>query len=842
MLALMGFGILGSLVGPLTRAEAIEPTAYPFRTGNAGFVNGVTWTGPATQTADYWQFFQASFDGGAQNLSSADYLAVQYRADVGAPGMTFGLLVNGDRFGTAGVADNTVNVYFMNEAGVVSDLGKIMYGAMWVPEGSQGALLLPLKQLGWQWNNNASSLASISHFYMTTNSIYNWNWSLSIGEIGYFIGNPAEAGASYTPLFDLSEAAKPSSYYYDSNVMTTLTTITGYPLPVGDKAFNGGRAWSGPAAATGDAWEALFVNFKAKVDLTSAQAIAVQYRADVGAPGLTWGVENSGTRYSTMVDTKKVYFQDEGELDSYEVASVLYGAVNIPQGKVGMAILPLDSIVYQFGDAGNTLSGVNNFLLTTNTMWNYNFTVSIGAVGYLDGDGIYHPIEIDYYYNTAGTTMELIDVQDWQIAPSTDYPFRLGEFEAYKNGKIWVAPATGAAEDDIQKLTITFDMTADMSAASYLAIQFANTVGSPGLTYALKTATNTYSIAGVEDGEKVYWIKENGDIATAAVVQYSAATTSISAGALLIPMAALGGMADPERGSLAGVTALEVTTNRRYNYNFQAKFGEIGFYTGEIGKEGTTFTKVLDLTNDKSGQFATSGSLTNESTLIVTNERTIYGDSIINVTGTGKSPSNFSIWTGGSYGSVTMVTDSYGDTAMQLMATGSNPTGDAYTAITIAAGATGWDGRKGVTFWARNDSDGEVSFNLEVDCRIVSSGVSDRFNIKQGHRFWLYDVNTELTSVYMTKPTATLPVGFEGWVRIPYSAFFRADWSNNGVTKEVFMTEGTTVSYLAITIHSSSYLNMPFSVNKFGAYSTTPTWSSPFVTGTSIPELMDLVG
>jgi hypothetical protein len=176
------------------------------------------------------------------------------------------------------------------------------------------------------------------------------------------------------------------------------------------------------------------------------------------------------------------------------------------------------------------------------------------------------------------------------------------------------------------------------------------------------------------------------------------------------------------------------------------------------------------------------------------------------------------------------------------MATGSNPTGDAYTAITIAAGATGWDGRKGVTFWARNDSDGEVSFNLEVDCRIVSSGVSDRFNIKQGHRFWLYDVNTELTSVYMTKPTATLPVGFEGWVRIPYSAFFRADWSNNGVTKEVFMSEGTTVSYLAITIHSSSYLNMPFSINKFGAYSTTPTWSSPFVTGTSIPELMDLVG
>jgi len=60
------------------------------------------------------------------------------------------------------------------------------------------------------------------------------------------------------------------------------------------------------------------------------------------------------------------------------------------------------------------------------------------------------------------------------------------------------------------------------------------------------------------------------------------------------------------------------------------------------------------------------------------------------------------------------------------------------------------------------------------------------------------------------------------------------------VTKEVFMTEGTSVSYLAITIHSTSYLNMPFSVNKFGAYGTTPTWSSPIVAGNSIPDLMEL--
>lgn len=838
LLSLLSVSLVGSLLGPISRVSAVDGADYPFRTGKEAFVNGVTWTGP-TEEKNYWQYFQVAFDGGAKDLSSADYLAVQYRADVGGPGMTIGLTVSGDRFGSAGVADNVVTPLFMDEEGVVSDLSKILYASVTIPQGKTGALLLPLKELGWQWNNAGSSLASITHFYMTTNSLYNRDWKVSIGEIGYFTGDPRTDTAVYAALFDVKSAAKPASYYYDSHLDTSVDVINGYPLPVGEKAFNGGHKWSGPAAETGDTWETLFINFKTKVDLSAAKAIAVQYRADIGGPGLTWGVENSGTRYSVTVNEgKQVYFQDEGELNLYNVATITYGAVNIPQGKVGIALIPMDSIGHQFGDVANTLAGVNNILLTTNTKFNYAFTVSVGAAGYIDNDDVYHPIEIDNYYHTEGTTGELIDIQDWKIAEHADYPFRTGE-NAYENGKIWVAPATGSTVDDIQVLRISFDEPANLTNASYLAIQFANTAGSPGLTYAIKTATHTYSIANVADGEKLYWIKEDGDIATAAVVNYSAATTSISSGALLIPMAALG---VSETSNVDAVLSLEITTNRRYNYNFQAKFGEIGFYTGEIGEEAATFTKVFDLATSKASQFFTLGSATDESKLIETSERKIYGDSLINVTATGKSAANYDVWTGGSFASVTMVKDTYEDDAVQLKATGNNPEGDAYAAITMAPGAAGWGGREGVTFWARNDSEGEISFNVEIDNRIVETGLTDRFNIKQGHRFWLYDVNTGKTSIYMTKPTATLPVGFEGWVRIPFSAFNRADWSNNGVTKDLFMSEGTTVTYLAITIHASAYLNMPFSLNKFGAYATTPTWTSPYVSGSSIPELMDLVG
>jgi hypothetical protein len=504
----------------------------------------------------------------------------------------------------------------------------------------------------------------------------------------------------------------------------------------------------------------------------------------------------------------------------------------------------MEAIVYQFGDVGNTLATAKNILLTTNNQYNYNYALSVNKVGYGtgslgDNSFVYHPLEVDTYYNVGGS-LEVIDVQDWTIAESTPYPFRTGDYEAFRNGKLWIAPATGSAVDDTQTLEIVFDNVSDLTSASYLAIQFGSVSGSPGLTYALKSGSDLYSIANVPDGEKVYTIVESGSIGIGAIVQYQSATISLANGAVLIPMSAMA-FKETHTSDLSTVTSLVITTNRRYNYNYALKFGEIGVYTGEIGEEGMAFSKLLDLSTDKTSQFIKSGQVTNECNLGVADERTIYGDTVVSVTGTGKNSANFSVWSGGSFGSVTMVEDFYGDRAFQLVATGSNPGGDAYTAIDISQGGFSWGDRKGISFYARNDSEAEVSFNFETDCRVVASGKSDRFNIKQGYRYYLYDVNSQKTFIYMTKPTATLPVGFEGWVRIPFDAFFRADWSTNGVTKELFMSEGTIVSYLAITINASQYLNLPFTLNKVGAYSVTPTitglWNK---TGSSIPELMDL--
>ena len=262
------------------------------------------------------------------------------------------------------------------------------------------------------------------------------------------------------------------------------------------------------------------------------------------------------------------------------------------------------------------------------------------------------------------------------------------------------------------------------------------------------------------------------------------------------------------------------------------------------------FTKLLDLSSDRSEKYAVTSDLeANRGTLSFVEAdavRETMGDATIDITGEGKTNSSFSesgstgnVVINGSYGSLEVVEDSYGEDALQLTATGI--TGDGFTAFTLSEGEDiDWTNGKGVSFWARNDSDAEVSFNLEVDCRIAS-GASSRFNILQGNRYWLYDVNTGKTTIYMSRPTATLPAGFEGWVRIPFSAFERASWSS-GVSKEEFMSEGSVVSYFGITISAASYLNQSFSINNIGAYSTTPQFSSSFVDagGKTIPELLGL--
>ena len=58
-------------------------------------------------------------------------------------------------------------------------------------------------------------------------------------------------------------------------------------------------------------------------------------------------------------------------------------------------------------------------------------------------------------------------------------------------------------------------------------------------------------------------------------------------------------------GDLSQIDALTITTNSRYNGGFELLIGEIGMYD----EDTQAFTKLLDLSSDKSAKFTVSTQL-----------------------------------------------------------------------------------------------------------------------------------------------------------------------------------------------------------------------------------------
>lgn len=649
-------------------------------------------------------------------------------------------------------------------------------------------------------------------------------------------------------------------------VKVSAETIT-YPFRTGDSAFKNAPTWYGDEGkASADAWQFL-AGYFTEVDLsdtTKEYYVALQIKQQ-GNPGFTFGIMSNNDRYGTYIDGNKLYtVTTAGEVTEI---SVLYGSINLGLNFEGMLVAPISSLAWVGWAPGpKTLANVNSFFIETNAVYNWGFNMTLGEVGVYEGDfrttGSFRKVmdltQVELktsYYNARQSENPLVfpsDTKDPHENKVIAYPFRTGEM-AFKNGVLW----NGVNHTDVdnwQTVKINFDQT-DMTNASYIAVQYNAKAGAPGLTYGLEHASARYSIAGLPDGQPIYMVNEEGLVKVGCKTQYAAATLG-STGMLLIPMSSMGWQfgADVDR-DLSKIDTLVFTTNSLYNWNYEVLFGEVGYYTGSLGEEDFTFHKLIDLTKtDKIGQFTCLSDNPEYAGRISINkiDQKVYGDTYLEVFGTNKQGSDYPIWEGGSYGQVEMGKDSYGDDAIVMTSTGANPTGDAYTAITLADGiAYDWSGKKGVTLWARNDSDTEVSFNIQLDCLVDVDGDGKRdrgrFNIRQGYQFWLYDINTGRDTIYMTRPEVTLPVGFEGWVRIPFEAFHQADWSlvdpnHKVIPRNYFMTEGSVVGYLAVTIDSRAYTGKTFAINKLGTYTTTPRLSTAIIKDStkSIKALMGL--
>ena len=657
-----------------------------------------------------------------------------------------------------------------------------------------------------------------------------------------------------------------------------------YPFRTGADAFAYGASWTN-AAQGSDFWAAIFVNYDtATVDLSSAEYVAVQVKNVSGDPGWTIGWESGAGRYSIgsgQEDGNPIYFMNES--GAVTQLSVQNGAVNFGS-EAGALIIPVDSLGWQWNPNSDDFTTVKNFLFTTNIMHNYDWTLQVGEIGYYDGE-IGAPETnftkittvqsvSDYskfFSDSANTTLTRVLASDEQGAEGAldtdltyDYPFAATGLNAYQNGADWVGPTALDSSENWHTLTIKFDdATVDLSDAAYIAVQMKNVMGDPGWTFGLNGGDTRYSnnwVVPDSEGVEFYFMTEDGALTLLSLdpFTYNATRIGSGVGTLLIPVDMLQkqfGTQDDHSTFLAAAESFTFCTNSQYNINWRLQVAGIGYYDGDPSDEGTHFTQIATPSADSFASLYSKNDddESNGSTLSMVEEisegdvvPTTWGDVTVDLEFTGREASAFTVWDGGATGTAKMVKDSYGYDAVQLTSTGANPNGgDAYTATTLADGVSyDWTGTAGVTLWARNDGTSEVSFNLEFDYKKQAGGDAGRFNVFQGNRYYLYDVNTGLTYIYMTKPTINLPVGFEGWVRIPFSAFRQADWSvtDVGVVEFTPSVDGI-ITYLCTTVYSTNYTNMPFSINMLGTYDTTPSFVSSYVTSAnSIPALMELAG
>ncbi len=852
LVAVVVFAFVGVFYQEKVYAISTSDTVtYPFATGDYSLANAPTITGvSAKQEADTWHWCEQIFDN-AVDLTNATYVGVEFENVTGNAGLTIGVMSNGQRFGTY---TDEKPVYFVNEEGVVTELS-VKYSSLNFGTNASGMILLPLSSLSIvSWGDQSATLSNATSFFFETNGLYNWDFSFKVGEVCYYSGDPVSNDG--VELLDLSteiKKAKTSVSVFTATFPEKATDTTKspysftYPFATGEAALANAPTVTGVSTKQeADTWHWCEQVFDNAVDLTSATYVGVEFENVTGNAGLTIGVMSNGQRFGTYTDEKPVYFvNEEGVVTEL---SVKYSSLNFGVGAKGVILLPLSSLsIVGWGDQSATLSNATSFFFETNGLYNWDFSFKVGELCYYTGD----PLQ-------GANATELLDLskikKDKTVASvftlkfpesstvgniegmTATYPFATGE-KVYENAMIWVGTSTGDTDDNWQTFKILFDEATDLTSATYLAVHYYAKSGTPGLTYGIENDGTRYSING-SSGETIYMLGEDGNIRVASIIAYDASNVNAN-GCLLIPMNLLQKQFGNDANTLAGAKQFVLTTNSKYNYLFEVGIGEIGYYTGQPCDENFTFHKLVDLSEgDKEISCSVTSDLdTNRSTIYCNkSEKMVYGDTTLVFTATGKVDGQLIPWSGGANGTQTMTTDSYGDDALLLTCTGAREGADAYTAFTIADGVHyDWSSAKGITLWARNDSDTEISFNLEID--VLNPGKTTsrgRFNVTQGNRFWLYDVNTGKQTIYMTRPAITLPVGFEGWVRVPFSAFQQAAWSmtdqNYGTFPiEYFMTEGCYVPYVGLTVYSGNYTNKPFAVNKLGSYSENPSFVSALV-------------
>ena len=317
-------------------------------------------------------------------------------------------------------------------------------------------------------------------------------------------------------------------------------------------------------------------------------------------------------------------------------------------------------------------------------------------------------------------------------------------------------------------------------------------------------------------------------------------------GLMIIPFASLGG---GTHLNLSKLTSLEFFVSSKYDYGFDVAFGEIGGIDKNL-----TFNSLLspnDLTDEewkniyKLNEYAELGHITRVeeealcpmigdtkilNSLIYDSDEEMANelltDDADNPLTYERSPDGLLITPGeyevghanGPYSCLVLLNNSkYADRTTMQLSDG-----------TLA---------KGLTLYVKNLSSREIGISLGFDQILEDNKIQRWTLIGYPSMYYGYDINVDAEyTFYCKRDQFQIPVGFEGYIRIPFSSYGVPDWSSTNQPLDITSLSGN----LYLSQDNRSYAGLQYLVKNVGVYFKTTAAASLFNEENTIKSNMGL--
>lgn len=456
--------------------------------------------------------------------------------------------------------------------------------------------------------------------------------------------------------------------------------------------------------------------------------------------------------------------------------------------------------------------------------------------------------------NDFSATLSMND--GYKTPTTTEFDYTEVAINDEVNGGGTISCKRDTMSNDFAEVTITLDSAIDLSSAFALTMRIKAVSGSyPFFFYVCDENGNSLQLPANTSTNKIKYINSTRDSVVNCANGGNDHTIMYPAnadGTLLFEfekLEAYSGTID-----LTNVKSFKISVAVFYDYGFNCTFGDLGYIT----KSTKTWTSILDASEK---EFASTFSVTKFSDYIsvVHYKEAKYaptqGDVKILNTLSYKDDTelkNAVTWNEGD----NVCSYSVQDDAMKVHI-GPYEIGHqygSYMALLISNDAkyddysftrTNSKGTveyaKGLSIYVKNLSRKEIGINLQFDEKITSS-TFERW-IMKGYpaMYYAYDINKDAEyTFYCTSDQFQIPVGFEGYVRLPFDQMQVPDWCipTAGVDQVLDITKWNQEFFL--TSDNTRYEDLEFLIKDVGVYFNETSKGTLFDNSHSIKTNMGL--